>query len=368
MVYQLSAMKRYFSHRPRPGRPCPTRDAPVVVLLAAGLLACSGAPTKTARAAAPRASATATATATASDEPAAPAAPRAAPAAPVAKKVARPTKRLTVDEARRYMVALVNRDRATQGLAPVELDEGAPTVAGQAHAEDMAHLGYLGHWGSDGSVPEQRHTDAGGADMVLENALCFTDMAKRTLDAKPAIDPEQVERAESLFFDEVPPNDGHRKNILKPGHTRIGIGVAQAVATPTEIPVPCFAQELTDGYGTYAPLPRRAKVGAVVKVEATMSAGARPTGVGVARVGKPVPLTPAELNKRRSYPVPKPFQMYWGPGFVTPLQVKIDGQKLSIEVPLSDKAQPGLYEISVWGKLGTSAQHTMVSLRTIVVD
>jgi hypothetical protein len=79
--------------------------------------------------------------------------------------------------------------------------------------------------------------------MVLENALCFTDEAKRTLDGKPLIDPAQVERAESMFFDELPPNDGHRKNILKPAHTKVGIGVAQPVPTPTELPVPCFAQE-----------------------------------------------------------------------------------------------------------------------------
>jgi hypothetical protein len=266
------------------------------------------------------------------------------------------------------MVALVNRDRATQGLAPVELDDGAPSQAGQAHADDMAKLGYLGHWGSDGSVPEQRHTEAGGSDMVLENALCFTDEAKRTLDPKPLIDPEQIERAESLFFDEVPPNDGHRKNILKPGHTKVGIGVAQPVSTPTEIAVPCFTQEFTDGYGTYAPLPKRAKVGTVIHVEGTIIAGARPTGVGVARVVRPAPIAAAELNKRRSYPVPKPFQMYWGPGFVTPVPVKIDGPKLAIDVPLSDHAQPGLYEISVWAKLGKSEEHTMVSLRTIVVD
>ena len=358
MVYQLSAMKRYSSLRSSAARAAtPSRGALVGGLLACSV-ACSGAGfhTAVAVAAAPAGSATS------------PAAPNAPTVAPMAKTVARPTKRLTVAEARRYMLDLVNRDRATQGLGPVELDEGAPTVAGQAHADDMAKLGYLGHWGSDGSVPEQRHSEAGGADMVLENALCFTDMARRTLDGKPTIDPAQVERAESLFFDEVPPNDGHRKNILKPGHTRVGIGVAQPIATPTEIPVPCFAQEFTDGYGTYAPLPKRAKVGTVVKVEGVMNAGARPTGVGVARVVKPAPITPAELNKRRSYPVPKPFQMYWGPGFVTPFPVKIDGQKLSVEVPLSDKAQPGLYEISVWAKLGGSDEHTMVSLRTIVVD
>src|SRR5450755_4333379 len=45
-----------------------------------------------------------------------------------------PRKRLTLAEARRYMVQLINRDRASMGLPPVELDEGAPTQGGQAHA------------------------------------------------------------------------------------------------------------------------------------------------------------------------------------------------------------------------------------------
>src|SRR5271156_5652402 len=43
---------------------------------------------------------------------------------------------LTIHEARCLMVSLVNRDRATMKLPPVELDEGPPTVAGQGHAED----------------------------------------------------------------------------------------------------------------------------------------------------------------------------------------------------------------------------------------
>lgn len=324
-----------------------------------GPTAATGAGTGTSTSAAPTPSAT---TAPSAEAPASSDGPHAAPAVP------RPTKKLTPAEARRYMVALVNRDRAKFGLSPVELDEGAPTQAGQAHAEDMARLGYLGHWGSDGSVPEQRHSEAGGADMVLENALCFTDEAKRTLDAKPLIDPAQIDRAESLFFDEVPPNDGHRKNILKAGHTKVGIGVAQPISTPTEIAVPCFAQEFIDGYGSYATLPKKAKVGAVIHVEGTLTGGARPSGVGIARIVRPAPIAPAELNKRRSYPVPKPFQMYWGPGFVTPVPVKIEGSKLAIDVPLSDHAQPGLYEISVWAKLAASDEHTMVSLRTIVVE
>lgn len=297
------------------------------------------------------------------------AAPPSAPApAPKRAGVVRPDHPLTIPEARRYMLALVNRDRASQRLPPVELDEGAPTAAGQAHAEDMARLGYLGHWGSDGSVPEQRHTEAGGADMVLENALCFVDEKPRKLDPKPLVDPAQIERAEAQFFDEVPPNDGHRRNILRPAHTRVGIGVAQPLATKAEIAVPCFAQEFTDGYGAYAAIPKRAKVGSTLKVEGTLEAGAKPTGVGVARVAPPRPLPPSELNRRRSYPVPKPQQMYWAPGFVTPIPLDVKGSSFRIEVPLSDGGQPGLYEISVWAKLPGASEHTMVGLRTIVVE
>lgn len=287
--------------------------------------------------------------------------------APSAGSVARPTKPLTVAEARAYMVALVNRDRAKLGLAPVSLDDGAATRAGQAHADDMARLGYLGHWGSDGSVPEQRHTEAGGVDMVLENALCYVDERTRTLDADPRIDPAQIERAEQMFFEELPPNDGHRRNILKPSHTRVGIGIAQPVATPTEIAVPCIAQEFVDGYGEYEPLPREAKVGATLHVAGRLAANVAPTGVGLARVDLPVKLAPAELNKRRTYPVPRAYQMYWTKGFVTPIPLDVQGDRFAIDVPLSDGGKPGLYEVSVWAKLPGATDHTIVGLRTIVV-
>ena len=50
------------------------------------------------------------------------------------------------------------------------------------------------------------------------------------------------------------------------------------------------------------------------------------------------------------------------------MPVKIEGTKLAIDVPLSDKAQPGLYEISIWAKLPGADDHAMVGLRTILVD
>jgi uncharacterized protein YkwD len=274
---------------------------------------------------------------------------------------------LTVAQARKYMVKLINRDRASMGLAPVELDEGPPTHAGQAHAEDMAKNGFLGHWGTDGSVPEQRFTEAGGADMVLENSSCFTDERTRTLDHAPRIDPRNVEQAEDMFFHEQPPHDGHRKNILKPWHRRVGIGIAQPLATATEIAVPCFAQEFIDPFGTYGSIPRKGRVGDTLHVQGSVAAPATFAGVGLARVDGPAPLPPSELNTRRSYPVPTPYQMYWPPGFETPIPVKVSGSRFQVDVPLSDKGKPGMYELSVWASFPGSQEVVMIGLRTMQV-
>jgi uncharacterized protein YkwD len=286
--------------------------------------------------------------------------PAPAPASP-------PKGLLTIAEARAYMVRLINRDRAGAGLSPVSLDDGVATRAGQAHAQDMAVHGYLGHWGTDGSVPEQRYTEAGGTDMVLENASCFTDERTRVLDAAPRIDPKTVEQTEDMFFHETPPHDGHRKNILKPWHKIVGVGVAQPVSTPTEIPVPCFAQEFVDPYGTYLPAPRKARLGDMLHVGGTMASPATFAGVGLARVDAPKPLPVAEVNRRRSYPVPAPYQMYWPPGFQTPIPVQVVGPRFAIDVPLSDANRPGLYELSIWATMPGSPDFVMVSLRTIQV-
>jgi uncharacterized protein YkwD len=288
-------------------------------------------------------------------------------AAARASSAATPRASLSMDEAREYMVQLINRDRASMGLAPVTLDRGPPTRAGQAHAEDMAASGYLGHWGTDGSVPEQRFTEAGGTDMVLENASCFVDERRRTLDRSARIDPRAVEQAEDMFFHEQPPMDGHRKNILKPWHKVVGIGVAQDVATPTEVPVPCFAQEFVDPYGTYAPIPRRMAVGGTLHVAGVISAPAAFAGIGLARVDAPAPIAVAEVNRRRSYPVPAPYQMYWPPGYQTPIPVKTKDNRFSIDVPVSDGGKRGMYEVSVWATVPGSPDFAIVSLRTMTV-
>ncbi len=339
------------------------RIRPAVLFLT--LASCAGAPATPAGTVAPPAAPPSVRAAGPSAPYVAPVA--TAPVAPAAEASGAPAGKLTLDQARRYMLELVNRDRKSQGLGPVALEPGPATVAAQRHADDMLRLGFLGHWGSDGSIPEQRHTEAGGVDMVLENALCMTDEVRRTLDGHLLLERAEIERAERMFFDEVPPNDGHRKNILRPQHTHVGIGIALPVRTPTEIPVPCFVQEFTDHYATYEPLSKTAAPRQMVHLAATLDPRMTPGGFGIARVDLPKPLPPTELNRRRSYPVPAPYQNFWPQGFKTPVAVQVTGTTMRVDVPLGD--EPGLYEISTWAKPASgTGEYRMIGLRTVRVE
>jgi uncharacterized protein YkwD len=303
--------------------------------------------------------------------PAAPLAPQPATEGSEARGTApaprTPAGTLTTEQAKKYMVELINRDRASVGLGPVALDPGAPSRSGQRHADDMAAHGYTGHYGTDGSVPEQRYTEAGGVDMVMENASCFVDERGRALDAAPRIEARAVEEVERLFFGEKPPNDGHRRNILTPRHDKVGIGMAQPRATATEVPSPCVAQEFVDAYGTYAPAPRQMRLGASLHIEGAISAPATFAGVALARVDAPSPIDVAELNRRHSYAIPAPFQSYWPAGYQTPIVVQTAGPRFVVDVPVNDGGKRGMYELSVWAKVPSASELVMVSLRTILV-
>jgi uncharacterized protein YkwD len=257
-------------------------------------------------------------------------------------KVTRPPGTLGLEDARRYVLDLVNRDRAEEGLPAVELDDTANRAA-QRHSDDMALNGFTAHFGSDGSVPEQRFTEAGGEDMAQENAACFFDGVKRPLDPSPQFLPEELEKIEYAFISEVPPHDGHRRNILKPIHNKVGIGLSK----PRDIKELCMAQEFLDDYGDYGDLPRKARVGQVIEVEGELREPMHFGGVGLARIDHAKPLTPQHLNGTGGYTFPSPFVVYFPEGFKTPKPVKVEGKRFSISIPLSDRGRPGRYEVNV---------------------
>lgn len=283
------------------------------------------------------------------------------PAAP--GPVKRPAGLMTRKEAQDYVLKLVNQARAEHGLRPVVWSD-VSAKAGQAHAEDMAAHGFTAHIGTDGSVPELRYTRAGGKGMVMENVGCFADAEDRALDPDGKYSAAGLEKIQSAFMDEVPPFDGHRRNILTPHHTAFGVGLALT----EKLDIPCMAQEFVDDYGDYDDLPRKAAVGSKIKVGGTIKGAAQIGGVGIARVDMPKPIKAKALNKTGAYAIPKPATTYFPKGFKTPIPIQVFGNEFSIEVPLSVEGKPGLYQISIWAKLPPSKDLIMVSLRTIDVQ
>ena len=274
-----------------------------------------------------------------------------------------PKASMNLEQARRYVLELVNRDRAEHGLKPVVMDDAA-SRAGQRHAEDMAKVGYTAHWGSDGSVPEQRYSEAGGSDFVQENAGCLADGKSRKLDPAPRFEAAELERVERAFMDEKPPRDGHRRNILKPTHTGFGVGVAK----PSGVPIACLSQEFVDDYGDYSALPKTARAGDSLTISGDVKGPIAFGGVGIGRIDAAQPLTATYLNTTYTYAVPSPSELYFPKGFVTKKPVEVNGKHFRIEVPLGKRGQPGRYEVSIWGKFPSAGQQLeMVSLRVIDV-
>lgn len=283
--------------------------------------------------------------------------------------VPRPTEPLSPEKAAEYVVVLVNHDRAEAGLEAVEWDRTA-AKAGDEHVADMAKHGYTGHWGTDGSIPEQRYTKAGGTEYVQENAACLFDAEARELDGSPRYDAVDLEKVEAAFMAEVPPNDGHKKNILGKWHNRLGVGLAKVLVGPHVQAPPCMSQEFVDDYGTFDDIPRRAHVGQVVKVSGEVRPPVKFGGVGVAYVEPAVPKSAEDLNKTNTYAVPEPYVMYYPKGYKTPKPVEVNGNRFSVDVPLSDKGKKGRYEVSVWGSYPgeSTLSVVMVSLRVVDVE
>src|SRR5437763_5478985 len=118
-------------------------------------------------------------------------------------------------------VRLINRDRARFGLAPVQLDAQVSATA-DAYCRAQIRNGTTGHFTTDGQAPYMRYAFAGGNDGVSENAAAWTanyNFSDRALY-------EMMRKSEVEMMREVAPHDGHRRTILDPFATHVGIGLA----------------------------------------------------------------------------------------------------------------------------------------------
>src|SRR5438132_10355791 len=139
--------------------------------------------------------------------------------APLAQGVGAPdVTRITLRE---ELLRLINRDRKQFGLPVVQLDPFASVVADN-YCRDQIRNGTSGHFTLDGQAPYMRYSFAGGNDGVSENAAAWSasyQFSDRALY-------EMMRRSEDAMMREVAPHDGHRRTILDPWATHVGIGLA----------------------------------------------------------------------------------------------------------------------------------------------
>ena len=282
---------------------------------------------------------------------------------------------LDVDAARKFMVSLINKDRASVGAPPVELNDIA-TRAGQLHSDEMAINGYTSHWTMDGKKPDQRYCEAGGRDAAAENVFASSEgdaaeggeIRKIPLHAVQVFKKYELQKMESDFFNEKPPNDGHRQNIIDPSHTAVGIGLSFASYFGMGTRFAC-AQEFVNGYGAYADIPDNLNVGAKFSMTGKLKKDVHLKCIDFRFEELPKAMTVAELNKTSSYSIPEKVvtTLLTDPEQSNdPIKVTTgDGQEhFSANVVTDENWQPGLYYMCLWAALPGQPEDVMISRRT----
>lgn len=124
-------------------------------------------------------------------------------------------------DAENQMLAMVNVERTSRGLAALTMDEKLQTVA-RSHAQDMLERGYFSHYTPEGLTPFDRMDQAGISYTAAGENLAFS----------PNV---------TLAMQGLMQSPGHRANILSKDFGKIGIGVISA-----GIYGEMFVQEFTD--------------------------------------------------------------------------------------------------------------------------
>jgi len=289
---------------------------------------------------------------------------------------------LDLDQARQYLLELINQDRASCGAGPLELDALASKAA-QIHAEEMAKLQFNSHWHPDGSKPTERYNNVGGTDIVLENSAGSPPSLKgfmATVPNNPKFSKDEVKWIENLYFSEVPPHDGHRRNIIKPEHTHVGLGLAIVNVTtnqngqPFSGRIPTSAQEFINKYGTYTVTSKDFKKGGAFTLEGQMRPGYEADCLDIRREDLPTNIPLKELQGdaysspyRGGYSLPDEVTLDCYPdqrlAQTIDARLLVEGPKFHYEINPTPEWKPGLYYFLLWAH-GPDNKHIEVSLLT----
>ncbi len=122
---------------------------------------------------------------------------------------------------RHQVLKQINRDRVARGLAPVQLDATVSALA-DAYCAAQIRNQTTGHFTTDGKPPYLRFSEGGVDDGVSENAAAWS--GSYTFSDRAVYD--MARRSHEAMMAERAPHDGHKRTILDPHATHVGIGLA----------------------------------------------------------------------------------------------------------------------------------------------
>lgn len=187
----------------------------------------------------------------------------------------------------------INRDRLAERLSPVLWDDSASRVA-DAFCRNQVRENTTGHFLTDGLAPYARTALAGVFGMQYENSVTWKTTGSSFTD--PVSDLALTGHEEMLA--EKPPYDGHRKTILDPDATHVGVGY--------DIRGGDFrmAQEFLTRHLAWMRLERVSPRSAAVIVRGKPIEGRRLFFVTIGWEPPPTPLTREAASRRMSYSYP----------------------------------------------------------------
>jgi uncharacterized protein YkwD len=274
------------------------------------------------------------------------------------------------------LVRLINHDRAKFGLRPVQLDAQASAIA-DAYCRAQIRNGTTGHFTTDGEAPYMRYSFGGGNDGVSENAAAWS--ANYGFSDRALYD--MMRRSEAAMMAELPPHDGHRRTILDPAATHVGIGLAWERGELR------MTQEFIRRYIAWTrPLPRRVSSAQPILCSGSAAKGYDTEAITVHHEPLPQPMAAVTANRIQSYSLPESRREYlprlkgtftrrvdggveevteqYSDGRRGDFQVAPDGH-FAFAIPLPDG--PGVYTVVVWvrrhGSSGDAFPASNVSIR-----
>lgn len=245
------------------------------------------------------------------------------------------------DPVKRAVYERINADRLAAGVPRVAWDESAGRVADAFCAQQVRERSH-GHFLMDGLPPYARTGFAGVFGMQSENSVSWTTTGtsfRDTVVEKLALGGHRQ------MMEERPPNDGHRRTILDPEATHVGVGYFHEGGRFQ------MAQEFLTRRLERLSLTRPRPAAQAVRIRGKALPAWRLEYVTIAVEPPPRPLTREQASGRRNYSYPEPVYAYVPEGhtrvrvvgvITSPRIARRRDREFSFTVPLDE---PGLWTI-----------------------